>query len=599
MPGVATAQLLTYAEIVDVDLDATNDVNFADVEDYGHRVQIEVDKSALNNYLRWTRDVGSARPSAALDSTKEAAFKDAISAGLSKSLVDIDGVSGGLHFGTANLDTNPDPRKRASGVSVNDVPLCFVLYKLYGSSAVATLDMIYNLADAMGMLSNETVSTAITESFKAQVSGSLDTMFRDLLAVDPHRFFDASGLPMAGIFETNADVAGSGNWKLTDDDILEVKLKMIFHSRITRRGVAGRENNLTSTATENAAGPQENQQTVINPDDYFYIRLQMKSKDLGVADTAFLTYQGTKVTGYTGPLVNATLVIPSGVTEIDNNAFKNKTGLASVVLPSGLTRIGDNAFEGCTSLQSVSIPSTVTSIRHFAFIGCSALTSISIPGATSISPYAFANCTSASSLSIPNITSIGSEAFNNCRFTSVSIPASVTSWDNSSFSSNPALLSVTIANGITAIPNYAFFGCGNLSSVSLPASLTSIGGNVFRACTGLTSISIPSSVTTLGSGAFNETRLVSVVLPNCGTIGDYCFKDIPTLTSVTFNSFNLIVGSEAFRYTNLANVVMPNVTTIGDRAFANNDSLLTVSAPNATSVAANAFDSTPNLTSHP
>ena len=40
MPGIATPQLLNYAEIVDVDLDATNDVNFADVEDYGHRVVV-------------------------------------------------------------------------------------------------------------------------------------------------------------------------------------------------------------------------------------------------------------------------------------------------------------------------------------------------------------------------------------------------------------------------------------------------------------------------------------------------------------------------------------------------------------------------------
>ena len=599
MPGVATPQLLNYAEIVDVDLDATNDVNFADVEDYGHRVQIDVDKSALNNYLRWERAVGSARPAAALDATKESAFKDAIDAGLSKTLIDIDGVTGGLHFGTANLDTNPDPRKRAAGVSANDIPLCFVLYKLYGSSSVATLDYIYNLADAMGMLSNATVSTAITESFKAQVSGSLDTMFRDLLAADPHRFFDASGIPETGIFETNADVSGAGNWKLTDDDILEIKLKMIFHSRVTRRGVAGREHNITSTATENAAGAQENQQTVINPDDYFYIRLQLKVKDLGLADPAFLTYSGTKVTGYTGTLTNATLVIPSGITEIDNNAFKNKTGLVSIVLPSGLTRIGDNAFEGCTGLQSVSIPSTVTAIRHFAFIGCSALTSISISGAASISPYAFANCTSATSISIPNITSIGSEAFNNCRFTSVSIPASLTSWDNSSFASNPSLTSVTIAEGITSIPNWTFFGCSSLSSVSLPASLTTIGGNAFRSCVGLTSISIPSGVTTLGSGAFNETRLVSVVLPNCATISDYCFKDIPTLTSVTFNNFNLVVGAEAFSATGLVNVVMPAVTTIGSRAFRYCGALVTVSAPNATSVAPDAFDNTPNLISHP
>lgn len=277
MPGVATPQLLNYAEIVDVDLDSTNDVNFADVEDYGHRVVVQMDVSAMNAYLGWERAPGSARPSAKLTVAQEAAFEAAIDAALAGGFVDIDGVTNGLHFGTANLDTNTDPRLRAEGVGANDLPLCFVLYKLYGSSACVTLDKIYNLEDAHGMLANATVSTAITDSFKAAEAGAVDTMFRDLLAADPHRFFDASGLPMLGIFETNADVSGAGNWKLVADDTLEIKIKMIFHSRVTRRGVAGQEHNLTTTAVENQAASQANQQTVINPDDFFYVRLQLKA----------------------------------------------------------------------------------------------------------------------------------------------------------------------------------------------------------------------------------------------------------------------------------------------------------------------------------
>jgi hypothetical protein len=278
MPGVATAQLLTYAEVVDVDLDATNDVNFADVEDYGHRVVVEMDVSAMNGYLGWERAVGAARPAAKLAAANEAAFKAAIEAAIAGGMVDIDGVTGGLHFGTANLDTNPDPRKRGvAGVSANDIPLCFVLYKLYGSSAATTLDKIYNLEDAHGMLANSTVSTAIAESFKAAEAGAVDAMFRDLLAADPHRFFDASGIPEAGIFETNADAAGAGTWKMVADDTLEIKIKLIFHSRVTRRGVAGQEHNLTTSAVEDQAASQANQQTLINPEDYFYVRLQLKA----------------------------------------------------------------------------------------------------------------------------------------------------------------------------------------------------------------------------------------------------------------------------------------------------------------------------------
>ncbi len=274
MPGQAVAQTLKYAEVVDVDLDATNDVNFADVEEYGHRVVVEMPKGELNSYLGWERASGAARPAAKLTAANEASFKAAIVASLNSTYVDVDGVTGGLHFGTANMNLNPDARLRADGVSANDIPLAFVLYKLYGSSAATTLDTIYNMEDAHGMLSSETVAEAIVASFKGAEAGAVDAMFRDLLAADPHRFFDASGIPMAGIFETNADALGAGGWNITADDILEIRTKLIFHSKVTRRGVAGREHLLTST---DGSATQENQQTIISPEDYFFVRLQFKA----------------------------------------------------------------------------------------------------------------------------------------------------------------------------------------------------------------------------------------------------------------------------------------------------------------------------------
>ena len=272
MPGQAVAQTLKYAEVVDVDLDATNDVNFADVEDYGHRVVVNINKDCLDGLLGWARLAGQARPSARLVNTEN--FMTALTTALNSTYVDIDGVTGGLHFGTDNMNLNPDARLRADGVSANDIPLAFVLYKLYGSSSVPTLDNIYNLGDAHGMLSSETVTEAVTSSFQAAVAGAVDTMFRDLLAADPHRFFDASGAPVVGMFEVNRDIPAVGTWKITENDILELKLKMVFHSKITRRGVAGRENLLTSS---DSSATQENQQTLISPDDYFYIRLQLKA----------------------------------------------------------------------------------------------------------------------------------------------------------------------------------------------------------------------------------------------------------------------------------------------------------------------------------
>ena len=228
MPGIATPTLLKYAEVVDVDLDQTNDVNFADTEDYGHRVVVEMETSKLNAMLRWVRAVGDARPSATIADT--AAFRSGLLAGLASTFVDLDGVTGGLHFGTANMDLNSDVRLRLDErTSINDLPMAFVLYKLYGASATTTLDKIYNLGDAQGMAFNGPFADAIIASFQSNEAGAVDTMFRDLLAANPNRYFDASGVPVTGIFESKTDVAGAGTWNIIDDDTLEIKTKFIFN----------------------------------------------------------------------------------------------------------------------------------------------------------------------------------------------------------------------------------------------------------------------------------------------------------------------------------------------------------------------------------
>jgi hypothetical protein len=264
--------LLKYSELVEVDMSADNDVNFADVEDYGHRVIVDgLDKAATMAYLGWAREAGADRPTAKLATAAEAGFKAALEAALNNSYDDIDGVTTGLHFGTSFLNgENTDPRLRASGVSANDIPLAFVLYKLYGSSAAQTLNVVYNLEDSHGMVSSADVAEAIVSSIKAAEAGATDMMFRDLLAACPQRFFDASGIPVTGIFETNADVSGAGSWPIVDNDIVEIKVKFVFKSTVSRRGVAGREHDITGPS----AGGIENEQVIIAPEDYFYVRLQ-------------------------------------------------------------------------------------------------------------------------------------------------------------------------------------------------------------------------------------------------------------------------------------------------------------------------------------
>ena len=100
---------------------------------------------------------------------------------------------------------------------------------------------------------------------------------------------------------------------------------------------------------------------------------------------------------YTGGETDLTL--PSGITQINQYAFKDCSSLKSITIPDSVTSIGVDAFYNCSSLTSVTIGNSVTSIGRWAFMFCSSLTSVTIPDSvTSIGSYAFYNCSSLTSI---------------------------------------------------------------------------------------------------------------------------------------------------------------------------------------------------------
>ena len=67
------------------------------------------------------------------------------------------------------------------------------------------------------------------------------------------------------------------------------------------------------------------------------------------------------------------LVIPEGVTNINNYVFQNYSHLTSVTIPDGVTTIGEYAFNGCSGLTSITIGNNVNSIGQWAFGRCEKL----------------------------------------------------------------------------------------------------------------------------------------------------------------------------------------------------------------------------------
>jgi hypothetical protein len=78
--------------------------------------------------------------------------------------------------------------------------------------------------------------------------------------------------------------------------------------------------------------------------------------------------------------INEKRVTAIGNTSKKIGAFQDCTTLVSVVIPEGVTEIQDNAFQSCSSLKTVTIPASITVIWHCAFDDCPNFKSVYFEG---------------------------------------------------------------------------------------------------------------------------------------------------------------------------------------------------------------------------
>lgn len=119
---------------------------------------------------------------------------------------------------------------------------------------------------------------------------------------------------------------------------------------------------------------------------------------------------------FEGNTALGSIILPSGMTKINNPGFTGCTNLTSVTLPETLKTIGGKAFKGCSSLKSIIIPNSVTTISDSAFDSCMALTYVKLPdGITALDDSTFRGCTALPTVTVPaSVATIGSECFLGC-----------------------------------------------------------------------------------------------------------------------------------------------------------------------------------------
>ncbi len=247
------------------------------------------------------------------------------------------------------------------------------------------------------------------------------------------------------------------------------------------------------------------------------------------------------------------ITIPEGVTSIGYYAFYECSSLTAITIPEGVTSIESDTFYGCSSLTAITLPEGVTSIGSETFYGCSSLTAITLPeSVTSIGDGAFYGCSSLTAITIPEgVTSIGNNAFYECSCLTAVHISDIAAWCNIKFSnyySNPLsyahnlylngelVTQLTLPESVTSIGEYTFSGCSSLTSIILPESVTSIKEYAFYGCSSLTAITLPESVTCIGEYTFSGcSSLTAITIPEGVTsIGDYAFRDCTALKEIIF-----------------------------------------------------------------
>lgn len=217
------------------------------------------------------------------------------------------------------------------------------------------------------------------------------------------------------------------------------------------------------------------------------------------------------------------IVIPDGITVIEDMSFSNYVFIESVTIPNTVTTIGCEAFSGCTNLESITIPDSVTSIRDYAFEGCVNLKSIIIPDSvTSMGRGVFSGCTNLENIHLPHDIEdkLGEKYF-------VKFPQVV----------DHTCKKLANSDGFIIINDILYGYVGDDDIIKIPRGVKIISQDAFS-CTGIRHVIIPDSVTSIGHYAFYDCENLESVIIEQNTDTHIEYEAFPSECSIELISTN-------------------------------------------------------------
>ena len=234
------------------------------------------------------------------------------------------------------------------------------------------------------------------------------------------------------------------------------------------------------------------------------------------------------------------------------------------------------SLSGAVTVPDITNGMAVTDIGPRAFWYITSMSSVTIPDSvTSIEDSAFLGCSSLTNVVMGNsVTNLGYGAFYNCSsLPGVEMPDSIVNMGAEAFHGCASLTTITIPNSVTNIPVNAFNSCTSLTNLTFGSNTVSIGEGAFSGCSSLRSLTIAGSVTNLQGHAFEGcTSLADLTLgSNIINIGEFAFSGCSSLKSLTIPDSVTNIGGSAFvSCTSLSSVTIPkSVSSIGEYAFGN------------------------------